>query len=455
MEWKWLGFACRRRKRIVTLILSFSVTLNALVVWSKTAEAGVRLCNKAPVPLYTASAYSDNGAWTSEGWWKIWPDECAYVTRGKVAQRYYYAHAHSSSNFWVWGDDPQFCVDLGKAFNLSQTGNCTTRTFFRIDTGAGQVTDDYTQNLTCPECKLPKYKYDKATRRITAYQVIPTNFADRSFSVPVTGIFDLELDEANQKVKGTAKLLIDWGSVQKNFGAIAQSGFKIDEECGDRFSVNTVKLRSAGNNAEMTANASYARWLCTSMDLPQTTCGSHQECINKPPETVCWTGQQCFLGMCTDVPQCELRGGGQACTDVPDCTTRMVTTRTSKNVVLQQGGSVTVSFRPYIAGQKEIRLSSVVTDVHLDGFGQSVVNLLRINLKDRAQGLLDTGLDPAMMSFALPDEIRNFTQLREAHFYDQGDGELGMIATGTIDLRSSDLLKLCHDFWPSGKCEAR
>jgi uncharacterized membrane protein len=419
------------------------------------AEAGIRLCNNAPVPLWTASAHPENEAWITQGWWKIWPGECVAVTSGRVTSRYYYYHAHSDLDFWAWGNDRALCVDPVKAFTLPQTENCSTREFHLIDTGAGQVTDDYTLNLTCTHCDLPKYRYDKATQRITAYHVISATLGDHRVIVPATGIFDLKLDEAHQRITGAAKLVLDWGAVQKDFGTIAGSSFNIDEECGNRFSVNSVNLRSVGNNAEMSANASYARWLCTSMDVPQTTCTSHQECINNPPETVCWTGQQCFLNMCTDVPQCELRGGGQACTDIPDCTVRMVTTQTSKNVVVQLGGSLTVSFRPYIVGQKEIRLSPIVTDAHLDGFAQNVADLLKINLRDKAQGSLDAGLDPTMLSFVLPQEIRNFTQLQEAHFYQQKNGELGMLATGTINLNSSDLLTLCHDFWPAGECQAR
>jgi len=422
---------------------------------SSSAEAGVQLCNKTPVPLWTASAQSVSGVWTSEGWWKIWPENCAVVTTGKVTSQYYYYHAHSVFDFWVWGDEGLLCVDETKAFTLRETQGCTKRKFKLLDTGAGPVTDEYALNLTCPPCKLPKYSYDKATQRITAYHVISVALGDRRVIVPVSGIFDLKLDEANQRITGVVKLSLDWGAVQKDFGTIAANNFNVNEECGDRFSVNSVTLKPVGNNADMSANASYARWLCTSMDLPQTTCTSHQACINKPPETVCWTGQQCFLGICTDVPQCEIRGGGQACTDVPDCTTRMVTTSTSKNVVLQQGGSLSVSFRPYIVAQKEIRLSPVVTDVHLDGFAQNIVNLLRINLKDKAQNWLNAGLDPSALSLVLPQEIRDYTQLQEAHFYQQNDGELGMMATGNINVTSSGLIKLCQDFWPAGKCQAK
>jgi uncharacterized membrane protein len=418
--------AIYRGRSLHTLIAVGVLAFGALVTEVPTAEAGIRLCNKAPVPLWAASAHIESEAWITEGWWKIWPDECTGVTSGRVASQYYYYYAHSEFDFFVWGKDRPFCVDLAHAFKLPQTQSCNTRKFNLLDTGAGQVTDDYTRDLTCSDCDLPKYRYDRATQRITAYHVIPATLGNLRVIVPATGIFDLKLDEAQQRITGTAKLWLDWGAVQKDFGTIAGSSFEINEECGDRFSVNSVNLRPVGNNAEMSANASYARWFCTSMDLPQTTCTSHQECINKLPETVCWTGQQCFLGMCTDVPQCELRGGGQACTDIPDCTTRMVTTSTSKNVVLQQGGSLTVSFRPYIVGQKEIRLSPIVTDVHLDGFAQNVVNLLKINLKGKAQDWLDAALDPAKYPLVLPQEIRDYTQLQEAHFYQQNDGELGI-----------------------------
>jgi hypothetical protein len=60
-----------------------------------------------------------------------------------------------------------------------------------------------------------------------------------------------------------------------------------------------------------------------------------------------------------------------------------------------------------------------------------------------------------MLSFVLPQEIRDYTQLQEVHFYQQSDGELGMMAAGIINLNSADLLKLCHDFWPAGKCQAK
>jgi hypothetical protein len=234
------------------------------------------------------------------------------------------------------------------------------------------------------------------------------------------------------------------------------SMFKVEDDCGDNLEITNVNVTPAGNSLAIRTDGHYVRWLCTYADLPQITCGSHQECINKPPETVCWTGQQCLLGICTDVPQCELRGGGQACTDVPDCTNHgMKTVRTTHNIVLQQSGSISMSLAPTVNNGQAIAVTATVTDVHLNGFAQTLVNLLNINLKSKAQDILDEIVDENTFSVSLPDELKDVAEISEAHFHTSVDGHLWLSGSGSFQIDSQKALILCERFWQKGNCQLK
>ena len=119
---------------------------------------------------------------------------------------------------------------------------------------------------------------------------------------------------------------------------------------------------------------------------------------------------------------------------------------------MRQGGELQISLRPSIVARKDVQVSAVVTKARLDGFGQSVVDLFRINLKSTAQRMVDAGFDASSIEIALPPEIRDFTELSDARV--KTEIGLWLRSTGTFKLRSTDILKLCKEFWPAGKCSA-
>jgi hypothetical protein len=137
----------------------------------------------------------------------------------------------------------------------------------------------------------------------------------------------------------------------------------------------------------------------------------------------------------------------------PQCTNHgMETVRTSHNVVLQQGGSVNVSIAPVVVSGAQIAFPPVVTDARLDGFGQQIADLLKVNVKGTAQEFLDGSIDRNSLSLITPPEFRKFLSISSAKFSGLTDGSLRMVARGNFRITGPDALALCNQFWPAGKC---
>ena len=446
-------------------------SMAVLLVCAVPAHSGFRYCNNTGIPVQTALGYysdSESG-WITRGWWTFWPDECAHVV-SEPTKRYYYVYAESAERLWTWSGDSFQCVLDSVAFRISfKERNCKqSRKFVSIDLGTDYGPGDYTHSLTCDRCKVPEVRYDKTNNRILVYHVIKKAISGVTIYIPVLARLDVKLDEINNVIDAAGSLVINWNNVQSQFGEIAAKAVNKHEECGDRLSLNSISLNPSGTSAELRANVSYARWLCTSMDLPQTTCRDtwiRTDGIKTKGPPAC--SVECedtwlygpFGSKTKGIPACDttcedtwIETPGVLTKGVPSCTTRMVTTSTSKNTIVQQGGSLTVAFQPSISNRKDITVAATVTNVHLDGLGQAVANLLRVDLKEKAQSILNSSLDPRLLAQALPPELRDFTELSNVQFY--GSTSLWMSAAAHVKITGADAIKLCQRFWPAGKCSA-
>ncbi len=116
-----------------------TATLAALAALSATAaHADLTFCNDGPSERRVAIAYSDNGVWTSEGWWVVPGSACTVVVAGDLTRQHYYFHAPVNGAFSL--GEHSFCVS-DKAFTLpGADGDCAAlgaeeRRFSHIDTG--------------------------------------------------------------------------------------------------------------------------------------------------------------------------------------------------------------------------------------------------------------------------------------------------------------------------------
>jgi uncharacterized membrane protein len=450
-------------------ILLFSIAVGCL---AHSAAADLRLCNNTKMPLETAVGYYNEGAWYTDGWWDVWPNDCSTVITGKLSQRNYYLYAESFGKFFRWGGDAEFCVIPEQMTRLSNDACEKTEKFYKVDIG-DKVVDEYTSRLSCPDCQLPKFRYNKQKQSVTGYHVLNFDEYGQNITIPVESYSAISLEDGDKQLTATTTLYVDLSNIQSKIEAIAQNFLSSSDDCGDNLAVRKASLAVSGRSAEMQVEARYSRWLCTYADLPQITC--EDTWITAPglkTKGVPSCGTYCEdTWIITDLPfggefktkglpTCEVRcedtwieTPGLKTKGVPKCTNHGIkTVRTSHNKILQQSGGLTVSIEPSVVGN-QISLNPSVTSVQLEGFAQVFVDLLNIDLKQIAQSLLDSAIDPGELTLAIPPDMRDFTTLEDAKFVDE-DGELWLSVAGKFEITGSDALTLCKRFWPEGKCEA-
>jgi uncharacterized membrane protein len=298
--------------------LYLALFLIVIAGWPFSAHAGFQFCNRSDMPIQTAIGYNNGTTWLTEGWWEIWPGDCKTPLSGDITQKYYYVYAETYHNdFFVWEGDTPGCVSdaaFTMAFNQCDP---STKKFRKVDTG-DEVSANFEYGFSCSSCELPQFRYDSASKKITAFHVVDTVVEGSRVYIPIYGTFVLALDSSANVIRVGARLDLDMTYVQRQFGSIARSAFNQDDDCGDNFSVNSVALRPNGTAAEMTANATYEKWYCTYADLPQVKCEDT------------W-----------------IEGLGIKTKGIPDCTTWMDTVQTSKNKLFQQSGSLRVGFETH------------------------------------------------------------------------------------------------------------
>lgn len=421
-RWPWAS-----AKRLAMLaIASFAILMTACT----SAKSQLTQCNKTQIPLFIALGINEAGTWRSRGWWYLDPGTCADIVSGNLKQRYYYIYAQSAGSIKVWGNDAKFCVEYGRNFDINdntcRADDSRIKKFFKVDTGKSK---SWRQDLTCDSCRLPIVDYDKKNQRIRTIDVVQKNVAGRDVSFSSFGIFNLSIN--GDKINVAANIDIDLRRFQNMMPGWIANSASSEEECGNRFSIYNVVVTPGQPNARVRARGRYEKWYCTYADVPQVRCEDTWIIADVP-----------FIG------RTKTKG-------VPSCTTSFKTTRTSKSKILQQSGSITLSLLPSISNGFRLGVDAIVDDVNLDGMGDFFARIFRLNVRSMAQSRIDETLAGSeALRYAIPYDIRPYTQLQSAMFYDRGGGSLGLKIEGRFDIRSAGVIDLCRKLWPAGRCEA-
>jgi uncharacterized membrane protein len=393
-----------------------------------TALANMRYCNKSAMPIATAVTYLDNSdRWVTEGWWTIWPGDCASVA--PIYNRYIAVRAQVPGNVFAWtGKTKKYCV-TNRAFRRYTQDECGSdfkdfAEFFNVDTGGAT---DFTYSFTCDTCRLPAFKFNQDKLTAFVYYVAEYNEGAIKYYVPASGYFSFSLNEPgrfSQSIHVVADLYVDLADVQRKFTSLAASQVNYGDDCNELLILNSASITSSGSEASTHANATYEQWACPTVTVPQVRCEDTWITIG------------------------PLKTKG-----VPSCTTYMGDTQVTKTKIFQQSGDIDIALRPILTDSTSISIQGEVTGVRLDGFGQAIADLFQVNLKDRAQNLLDSTLNNGTLSFSAPEELKDYMAFQSVVFDNSGSASgLGLHAHGEFDVTGTQILSLCRKFWPEGKC---
>lgn len=121
-------------------------------------KLGLVFCNKAEAPVWSALAQPDaNQTYTSRGWWKLEPGECAKVVKGAVPSDHVYAYGvieEGAAERRLLGGDKSFCVNAVK-FSIVNDASCADQevddaSYKRFAIIAGSATIDFTADMFAP-----------------------------------------------------------------------------------------------------------------------------------------------------------------------------------------------------------------------------------------------------------------------------------------------------------------
>ena len=118
-------------------------------------KLGLTFCNKAELPVWSALAQADaNQTYTSRGWWKLEPGECAKVVKGALATDHVYAYGvieEGAAERRLLGGDKNFCVNPVK-FSIVNDASCADQevdeaAYKRFPIVGGSATIDFTAEM--------------------------------------------------------------------------------------------------------------------------------------------------------------------------------------------------------------------------------------------------------------------------------------------------------------------
>lgn len=144
-----------RLKASFQWVALISMATCLFVLLPGTAKADYRLCNQTSYVLKAAIGYGEGDKIASQGWFRIWPGNCATAIRGDIDRDVYYVYAKSIAahkgpvKFFSGG--LRFCVTEGD-FRIEGRSSCARRgfdfgDFIRIKTIKGK---DWTTSFTEP-----------------------------------------------------------------------------------------------------------------------------------------------------------------------------------------------------------------------------------------------------------------------------------------------------------------
>ncbi|MEQ1754840.1 MAG: DUF1036 domain-containing protein [Micropepsaceae bacterium] len=119
------------------------------VAAAPVARAEFSVCNKTQHASLVAIGLIRAGNWSSEGWWRIEPQQCKVIVKGTLRARYYYLRAVHVGVEGDWEGNRYFCV-TAKNFSIKGRKGCIKRGygqsgFFEVDTGTKLT---WVQNLS-------------------------------------------------------------------------------------------------------------------------------------------------------------------------------------------------------------------------------------------------------------------------------------------------------------------
>jgi uncharacterized membrane protein len=124
-----------RRHILLRLVLGASACLLATAL---PALADFTVCNKTRHTAVVAIGFKAGDEWASEGWWRVKPQACRNILKGKLKTRYYFLHAAQEGVDGDWDGMRTFCVKA-KNFSIRGRKDCRQRKlgkarFFTVDT---------------------------------------------------------------------------------------------------------------------------------------------------------------------------------------------------------------------------------------------------------------------------------------------------------------------------------
>ncbi|WP_073013627.1 DUF1036 domain-containing protein [Roseibium suaedae] len=127
------------RSSVARAALLLGLSLLFYPIFSDTAKADLRLCNKTESKVGVAIGYKDKTDWITEGWWNLESNSCETLVPGALVSRYYYIYAIDYDQSGEWGGRAFMCT-REKEFTIRGIEDCVARGFertgfFEIDTG--------------------------------------------------------------------------------------------------------------------------------------------------------------------------------------------------------------------------------------------------------------------------------------------------------------------------------
>jgi uncharacterized membrane protein len=113
----------------------------------RDSKTGLFYCNKSTATLWTAIAIPSDRSYTSKGWWKLEPAQCAKIVKGELTHNHYYVFGLTEdgrSERRIAGGDKSFCINAVK-FEIDNARTCADldydeAMFRRFDIGSATST---------------------------------------------------------------------------------------------------------------------------------------------------------------------------------------------------------------------------------------------------------------------------------------------------------------------------
>ncbi|MEO1562071.1 MAG: DUF1036 domain-containing protein [Pseudomonadota bacterium] len=113
------------------------------VLLPNAAFAEFKFCNDTDVETFTAIAYSEDGQWTSRGWWSLEPGECKRPLGAELTKRFYYFHLGANDLDFIKGEFA-FCT-VNEVFEINGNDvqdNCADNGYSKTLFHGVELTDE-------------------------------------------------------------------------------------------------------------------------------------------------------------------------------------------------------------------------------------------------------------------------------------------------------------------------